>query len=145
MDTASFRKTYLEISGERSNLIGRRTDLETELSETRNKIAHLDEILDHLSPLIGIPARNDSLHSLGLTDAIRAVIHIDSERFTPTDVRERLQERGYDLSDLTAPMASIYKVLSRLADDPDERLTREKEEGRVYYRFAGISDEDIPF
>jgi hypothetical protein len=53
-------------------------------------------------------------------------------------------EKGFDLSRLSAPMASIYKILSRLVDD--SQLEREKQEdGRMGYQWKGIRDEDIPF
>src|SRR5579863_3769072 len=106
MDAEHFRQTYWEITRERDGLASRRTDLENELSETRKKIAHLDEILGHLAPLSGISDSANNLSQLGLTDAVRAVIHANNKRFSPIDVRQRLQENGYDLSDLTAPMAS---------------------------------------
>ena len=43
-------------------------------------------------------------------------------------------------------MASIYKILARLADDSNE-VERDKDEGRVYYRWKhpAITDDDIPF
>lgn len=145
MDAESLRETYWKISKERDSLVSRRNDLETDLSDTRKKIAHIDEVLNHLAPMLGMTHRAGGLTGLGITDAIRHVIHRNGERFAPADVRERLQEAGYDLSDLTAPMASIYKILGRLAESPFEQLQREKEDGRVYYKFTGISDEDIPF
>jgi len=145
MNADELRQTYWNFMNERSDLRNRRADIEAELSETRNKITHLDQVLDHLASLSGITDTTGSISGLGLTDAIRTVVHVNGERFSPQDVKERLQERGYDLSDLTAPMASIYKVLSRLADNPEEKLEREKEDGRIFYKYAGISDDDIPF
>jgi hypothetical protein len=145
MDAEELRKTYREIANERADLSNHRIDLETELSDTRKKIAHFDEVLNHLAPMLGMAHRDGGVAGLGITEAIRYVIRRNGERFAPTDVRERLQEAGYDLSDLTAPMASVYKILARLADNPSEQVEREKEEGRVYYRFTGISDDDIPF
>ncbi len=145
MDAADIRQTYWNFMNERNELFSRRADLEAELSETRNKISHLDQVLDHLASLSGITYTGGGISALGLTDAIRTVIHANNDRFSPQDVKQRLQERGYDLSDLTAPMASIYKVLSRLADNPEERLEREKEEGRIFYKYSGITDDEIPF
>lgn len=145
MDASEIRQVYWKFSSERNDLYSRRAEIEAELSETRNKITHLDEVLDHLASLSGITDRTGNISRLGLTDAIRSVVHINGERFSPQDIKQRLQEGGYDLSDLTAPMASIYKVLSRLADNPEEKLEREKEDGRIFYKYTGISDDDIPF
>jgi hypothetical protein len=145
MKADELRQTYWTFYNERNDLFSRRAEIEAELSETRNKITHLDQVLDHLASLSGITDMTGSVSALGLTDAIRTVVRINGERFSPQDIKQRLQERSYDLSDLTAPMASIYKVLSRLAENPGECLTREKEDGRIFYKYTGISDDDIPF
>lgn len=145
-----YTETWANIFAERQKVIARRTDLETELIEVRNKIAHLDQILDHMGPLAGFSSgQNEDFLKLGLTDAVRDILSTSTERMSAQDVRAALNSRDYDLSSLTAPMQSIYKILSRLADDSQE-VEREKEEGRVYYRWkrtgsGPITDEDIPF
>jgi hypothetical protein len=147
MEQEDFRQTWSELMSERRRLFDQRTNLETELVELRYKITHLDEILSHLSPLAGF-ADEDDLSSMGLTDAIRTVLKTASpNRLAPGDVRETLQQRGYDLSGLTAPMASIYKILGRISEGNDSEVEREKQDGRVYYKWKSppITDEDIPF
>jgi hypothetical protein len=144
METSDFAKTWSEIWAERQSLFNRRTELETDLCEIRTKISHLDEVLSHLGPLAGM-ANSESLPALGITDAIRSILHGSEVRLSAPDIRKELSEKGYDLSGLSAPMASIYKILSRL--EGSDEVEREKEEGRVYYKWKvpPISDEDIPF
>lgn len=147
METSDFAKTWSELFGERQQLLNRRTDLETDLIEIRNKIAHLDEVLSHLAPLAGVSDRVENLPGLGITDAIRLVLQTADGRMSAQEVRKELGEKGYDFSGLSAPMASVYKVLSRL-EESDE-IEREREEGRVYFSWkrpsSPITDEDIPF
>jgi|SRR5882672_11575300 len=144
MQTSDFAKTWSDIWSERQNLINLRTELENDLCEIRTKVSHLDEVLSHLGPLAGM-ADSDSLPALGITDAIRSVLHGSNVRLSAPDIRKELMDKGYDLSGLTAPMASIYKILSRL--EISDEVEREKEEGRVYYKWKvpPITDEDIPF
>jgi hypothetical protein len=147
MNTEDFSQTWRKIYGEKAKLIDMRTNLETELVEVRNKISHLDEVLRHLAPLADVPWFTDGdISQLGLTDAIRNILKHSNERLSAQDVRQQLNEKGYDLSSLSVPMASIYKILSRLADNPAE-VEREKQEGKVFYKWVHppISDEDIPF
>lgn len=143
-----YSETWSQILGERRKAIARRTDLETDLIEIRNKITHLDEILDHMAPLAGLSSGEDDFLKLGLTDAVREILSGSSERMSAQEVRGALHARAYDLSSLTAPMQSIYKILSRLAEDYEE-VEREKEDGRVYYQWkikaSPITDDDIPF
>jgi len=145
MNTTDFAKTYSELSTQRKNEIDRRTELETELIEVRNRITHLDEVLSHLAPLADIYVDPDSITGLGLTDATRKILLIADEKMTAQDIRKRLQELDYDFSGLTAPMASLYKILSRL-EEADE-VKREKEDGRMFFSWKTppITDEDIPF
>jgi hypothetical protein len=148
MDTAEFDKTWKELFKERTTLVETRTTLETELVEVRNKISHLDEVLSHLAPLAGVDWYNrggDDVSGLGLTGAIRFILQYSQERLSAQDIRRLLMEKEYDLSSLSAPMASIYKILARLVDAAE--VEREMEEGRVYFKWIHppISDEDIPF
>src|ERR1039457_3585198 len=142
---SSYEGTWKALFMKKLNLMGQRSTLEAELSEVKTQIAHLDEILSHLGPLAGVPEK-DNIASLGITDAVRWILKNSEMRMSPTDVRDKLAEKGFDLSALTAPMGSIYKILSRLADATPPEITREREEGgrNVFYRW-NVSTSDIPF
>jgi len=144
--TEEFRRTYDDLSAEKDELTNRRTELENELAEVKTKIAHLDEVLDHLAPLSSIAYIETDIMGFGLTDAIRRVLTNSVDKLSATDVKQRLLENCYDLSGLSSPMASIYKVLSRLEDSGEAE--REREGSKVFYKWKRsipISDEDIPF
>jgi chromosome segregation ATPase len=145
MEPAEFTKMWSELRAEKTRLLNQRTEIETELSEINNKLAHLSETLTHLDPLTDNPHSSGEIAGLGITDAVRTILKTSSEKLSAKDVEQQLQNNGYDLSGLTAPMASIYKILNRL--DLAGEVNREKEEGRVYYtwKFPPITDEDIPF
>jgi predicted nuclease with TOPRIM domain len=144
MDTEDFSKIWRNLCQERGVLLERRTDLETELAEVRNTLSRVDQALHQLAPLAGVHyVDQKDIPNLGLTDAIRCIFKRTSERYSADEVRRRLTEEHYDLSRLSAPMASIYKILSRLEES--EEVIREKEEGRVYYRWNGMTDDEIPF
>jgi|SRR5271163_3603091 len=142
MEPKEFYKHWEALQAERERLAARRDEIEMELHETKTKIRHIDSALDHLMPLADLGMLVSEITQLGLTDAVRRIFQMNKDvRLSATDVRNKLKEEGYDLSDLTAPMASIYKILSRLSDNPEE-MRREKEDGRVYYTW--IAD-FIPF
>lgn len=144
-----FETEYDQVWGEmfkkRAHLFSKRADLEAELTDVNKQIVHLNEILNHLAPLAGIPD-NEDIASMGITDAIRWILNNTEARLSAPDVRDKLTEKGYDLSSLTAPMSSIYKVLSRLSSEPSPQVTREKDEdGKVYYRWIKRDGDDPPF
>ena len=150
MDQEDFKATWQRMYDESLELEDRRNILETELNEVKRQIAHIEGALNHLRPLAGL---SEDVAALGITDAIRLVLKNSKERMSPSDVRRTLHTKGFDLSGYSAPMASVYKILSRLADDPKQLVGRERDENGVFYRWvtdeyaqsAEISDDDIPF
>jgi hypothetical protein len=133
MNTSGFARMFADTSEQRQSEINRRTELENELVEVRNRIAHLDEILAHLAPLADISVSEDSISGLGLTDAVRKILRTSDKRLSPQDIRKQLLEKDYDFSTLTAPMASIYKILARLSEGDSPEVEREKEGLHVFY------------
>jgi len=148
MEAADFEQTRSALFAEQQRLEEQRTTLENELAEVRHKISHLQEVLNHLAPLTGTiyPGSESDIPSFGLTDAVRAVLmNANTERLSASEVRQKLKECGYDLSGLSAPMQSIYKILSRITEGEDSQFVREKEDYRSYFKWKGITDDDIPF
>lgn len=147
MDQADYCNRWYELVGEKGRLEDRRAALEAELSEIKTQIEHLDEVLNHLAPLAGI-CFGKTVSNLGITDAIRTILRESQDRLSAQEVRRLLEDKGFDLSRYTSPMASIYKILGRLTDDSQE-VEREKEDYKVFFRWKaenqGITDEDIPF
>jgi len=146
MQASDYEDTWRMLSRERSELADQRATLEAELSEIHNKISHLDEVLSHLAPLTGSPMVPGSLDGLGITDAIRTVLREANEGMIATDIRKALREKGFNTEGFAAPMASIYKVLSRLVE-ANEVLRFKSEEGRLLFSWIRpeITDDDIPF
>lgn len=154
----NFADTWSELLQEHGEMETKRCELEEQLDEVKKKLAHLDEVLVHLAPLAGV-SYPDDIAGLGMTDAIRLVLEHASERMSAQDIRKTLENRGFDLSGYSAPMQSIYKILSRLVDEANSRVVRERDGTTVFYMwqkpasqivadFANqveISDDDIPF
>ena len=143
MEQQQLKDTWFELNRERARLVNQRTDLETELSEVNNKLAHLAEVLNHLAPLSGMNFE-ETISGLGITDAIRSILKHANERLSAADVRRSLTEQGFDFTGHTAPNASIYKVLNRLVTAEEVEREKDEESSRVYYKWK-ITDEDIPF
>ncbi len=143
-----YDSVWNEIYQKRKDLLDKRADLEAQLTDVNREIMHLNGALSHLATLAGIPEDQD-ISSMGITDAVRWVMSHEESRMSGTDVRDALSHKGYDLSSLTAPMSSIYKILSRLSSGDKPEITREKDsDGKVYYQWTKEESEassDIPF
>ena len=105
-----------------------RTLIEQE-KELEQQITHWGPVVEQLAGLAGetLPAdvqeRINALNNmketadLGLTDSIRWVFKQPSlVPLTPTDVRDRLAEMGYDLSKYAHVMPPIHNTLKRMKE-----------------------------
>jgi hypothetical protein len=166
MNQEDFKAMWNQLWAESIELGVRRVDLENDLNEVKAKIENIEQTLNYLRPLAGIPEGKD-LARLGLTDAIRCVLQESKQRMTANEVRRALQNGGFDLSGYSAPMSSVYTVLARLVEDSDTPVIRHKDGNSPSVSFewkepksentltidldddiaqtAEISDEDIPF
>lgn len=148
MSFEDYSETFKQLVHKRTVLVQKRTELETQLNDLNVEIAHLEEVTDHLGPLAGIVADPASIVGLGITDAIRTVLRTSQTRMAASDVRRELGEKGFDFSGQTHPMASIYKILSRLYEAGEIDKIEDEDNFRVFYAWKKddeIKDEDIPF
>ncbi|MGA8090094.1 MAG: hypothetical protein WCA10_22680 [Terracidiphilus sp.] len=128
-----YDNVWREIYRKRKALMERHAELEVEIGDVSNQLSHLNEILIHLEPLAGL-GNEKTIIGMGITDAIRWTLkNVEGQRMSPTDIRDELLKHGYDMTGLTVPMSSIYKVLSRLADQKKPEITRETEGNNVFY------------
>jgi hypothetical protein len=141
-----YRELYNRIAEQLSELHDKRTDLENSLTEMKGEIAHLEEVQDHIRLLAGITYGED-IRGLGMTEAVRKLLRSATGPMTATEVRKELAAKGFDLSGLSSPMASIYKVLARIVDNSDDYERDKNDQGQVVYRWKQpeITDDDIPF
>jgi hypothetical protein len=92
------------------------SDLELRKSELEREKENLGAAIVKLRPLTGQPDDPNDLSQLGITDAIRQVLRIVHTRMSAAEVKDALDKRGFPISRYNNPMASIYKILNRLAE-----------------------------
>lgn len=99
-------RTALETAIEhRDSLISQRAEIEHELAQQNKAI-------NTLSYLLGENTESE----FGLTDATLLAIRTSNIPLTPTEIRDRLQDMGYDMDSFSNAMASLHQVLIRLKD-----------------------------
>lgn len=150
MNTLDYHKIYLELHAKVKELEDSRADLEGKLGDITKEIESLRHTLNHLAPLAGFAGFfDDDLSSLGITDAVQAVLP-QEERMSASDVKKKMQERGFDFSKYSAPDATVRTILNRLVEA--DRAEMEKEGWKTFYKLPKqpdsgpeISEDDIPF
>jgi hypothetical protein len=63
--------------------------------------------------------------SAGLTDAIKDALRRSDTSMTPTEVRDKLLEAGFDLKRYASPLVPIHNTLKRLYDQGEIARTKE--------------------
>ncbi len=133
MDKDDFNRILNELNAKHNALVDRRAALQVEIGELDNQIAVLKKTMLSMSPLMGMTLDPNDLTGMGITDAIRKVLMTSRERMAPSQVKDALLNKGFDLSGYGNPMASIYKVLTRLKES--NQVIAEQEGWNVFYRW----------
>lgn len=141
MESKDFWTMYVALQNQFDALCTERTELEVKLADISRQIDHLNKTMRHLAPLTGVMASEDDIKELGITDAVRSVLN-PTVRMSATEVRAKMQEKGFDFSEYSAPDATVRTVLKRLAE---AKKAEEEKEGRNVYYKCSVSDEEIPF
>jgi hypothetical protein len=142
MTTPDYRAIFDQLSTKHSELFQQRTELEVQLGDINKQIESIQETLTHLASLAGIgPSVFDDIATLGITDAVRAVLD-PSNRMSPAEVKTVMENRGFDFSRYSAPDASVRTILKRLVDAG--KAQQEKEGHKIFYKYLP-TDEEIPF
>jgi hypothetical protein len=150
MANPDYKKMYDELWDKASELTETRAELEGRLGDISKEIDVLHETLARLAPLAGYTADpfDNSIKDLGITAGVREVLD-SAIRMSTTEVRTKMEERGFDFSKYSAPDSTIRTVLNRLV--ANGRVIVEKEGWKTFYKLyvekpePEITDADIPF
>lgn len=93
-------------------------ELEALKIEERRITTRKAQLQDTLKALFPLMQKTEvDLKSLGLSDAIRVIFAAaPGTLMTPPEVRNRLSDLGYDLSQFENPLASIHTALRRMGE-----------------------------
>ncbi len=136
MTDESYKKTLQAARDELADLLRRR-------EEINRKIGKLAPVVEYLAALCDEPTRIDELltlathetaEDLGLSDAIRLVLKSAGVPLTPTQIRDRLGEIGYDLDRYASVMPPIHNTLDRLKAAGELELDVSAAAGKKTYR-----------
>src|SRR5437667_3195013 len=124
---------YFGFVADLAQLEARLAELDVQREETRLQLERIRRVVVELGPLCGyLDSNNLSIH--GITDACRVVIRkAHPEYLSAKDIKEKLEQGGFDLSRYESPSASIYTILTRLEES---KFAEKKTEGwNVLYRW----------
>jgi hypothetical protein len=140
MALPDYKDIYELLAIQLSNLQETRAELEAKLGDVRKEMEGLEETMGRLAPLAGYSDPN-SVAELGITDAVRGVLD-PKTRMSAAEVKAKMEERGFDFSEYSAPDASVRTILKRLVEAKKAEV--EKEGYKTFYKYLP-TDGEIPF
>ena len=126
-----YRKLREHIRCELKSKVAERSEIQDRLAVLQHEIEGLQTMRMGADAYFGEEA-TDSDDALGITDAIRKVLSFRNNAMRPTEIREALQESGFEIDVYKQPMAVIHTTLKRLKDQEDVESL--EEDGAILYR-----------
>jgi len=130
---ADFRKALGTATGEMSELIEERTNIDRRITQLKATIDTLSALLNEQTPYVSLPdweATAGVLNELGISDAIRNVLLHAPAPMSPTEIKAALAEVGLPLDQYASAMSVIHNTLKRL-EKQNELLTVKDSTGKV--------------
>ena len=99
-------------------LANRKKEIEQQMSKLRNLIVANANMLPDSERAVFIKQAEDSI-SAGFTATIRELFRTNPKGLSPTILRDKLIESGFDLNSQSNPLASIHSVIRRLLENEE--------------------------
>jgi hypothetical protein len=108
---------YVSFVAEQVELETKLAELDVQREDTRKHLERIRRIVAELGAMYGLQSDSNNLSALGFTDAVRAVIRTAGPNYiSANDIKDKLQQGGFDLTQYQNPSASIYTILNRLEE-----------------------------
>jgi len=131
-----YRRQIYQALSDLIQCVRQKREVEQKISKLRTLVIANANMLPDAERAVFIRQANESF--AGFTDSIREIFRTHVNGLTPTQVRDKLLELGFDLGSQVNPMASIHSVIRRL-ENSGEIEERRSPEGEKTFRLTGES------
>jgi len=131
-----YRAWYLNAKTELEKIGVEKLELQREIENREQQIAALLQTMKAIAPLAGEDppeiAVDPETPPRGMTDCIRSILGKAVEPVTASELRESLEELGFDMKSYSNPLATIHTVLRRLTESGEVETTHEILDGKKF-------------
>jgi len=122
--TDSYKKAIEDSKRKLRGLVSQRDSTNADIERTKRAIQALAYMLDNPEETSSeLSELEEILGPVGLTDAVRRTLQASTAKgMTPVEVRDALDNSGFDLSGYDNALASIHTTLKRLVKAEDARV-----------------------
>lgn len=132
MEIELYKRTLEDAKAEMGSLLQQRRAIEERISMLAPVIEYLSPLCDQLPslpPELPMPSQLDT----GLSDAIRLAFKSAlPASLTPTEVRDKLRESGYNLDKYANELPPIHNTITRLLKQGEIEESAPRREGKTY-------------
>src|SRR5580658_2892117 len=122
---------YENATNELKNVQEEKTGLLRAVALCDQQIGALIQTMNAIAPLVGAeplptpPGAEMEAGPGGLTESIRAILTEAGEPLTASEIREKLEAKGFDMKSYSNPLANIHTILRRLTEAKAVETTHE--------------------
>ena len=115
-----YKSWYASAKAELKRVQNERIELERSIGDRDKQIAALIQTLNAIAPLVGeapvVEPPRDATEGCpkGLTDCIRTILQQTTEPLSAAQIRDRLEQMGFDMGSYSNPLANIHTIVKRL-------------------------------
>lgn len=123
MDDETYKRTLEAAKAEMTQLLHDRDEINWRIAKLAPVVEYLSALCNEMAPPPDLSV-STYIRELGLTDAIRFVLKNSGTGLSPTEVRDRLREAGFDLNRYENELPPIHNTLQRLkaSGEVEERI-----------------------
>jgi hypothetical protein len=124
-----YQAWYNNAKAELQRVRDEKAEMQGAIAERDKQIDALIQTLNALGKLVGeefVAPRDGELEPpAGMTDSIRTILTQEDAPLTASEIRDRLEAKGFDIKSYSNPMANIHTILRRLTESGEVETTHE--------------------
>jgi len=139
MNLTSYRRDLKAKKQQLTGLLRQRQEIDRKIAQLQPLISHLEGLCRELGDRAAKEAASKVELTTGMTELARAILE---EAFLPlsaSELKKRMETKGFDFSKYASPLATLHTVLNRLVKSGKVKVVPQKG-GKKSYQWITVID-----
>ena len=139
MNLHSYRRDLRTKKQELAGLLRQRQEIDQKIAQSQPLISHLEGLCRELGDRAAKEAAAKVELTTGLTELARTTLEEAALPLSASDLKTRMEAKGFDFSKYTSPLAILHTVLNRLAKSGKVKVVPLKG-GKKSYQWITVTE-----
>jgi hypothetical protein len=139
MNLRSYRRDLHTKKQELAGLLRQRQEIDQKIAQLQPLISHLEGLCRELGDRAAKEAAAKVELTTGLTELARTTLEEAALPLSASDLKTRMEAKGFDFSKYTSPLAILHTVLNRLVKSGKVKVILQKG-GKKAYQWITVTD-----